>query len=135
MQNKIYKDEIDKAIVKNNETINRIQQLSTMLFKSDSLIVSAIGKNDYSIKEAKQISVKTNKTDEAIRFLEFAKTNNWTQQGFLEAIEYYQSSNDFHNNIDFNCRATFLSYSSPSGTHLIGIIMALSEILLTIPLT
>ncbi len=150
LQNKIYKDEIDKAIVKNNETINRIQQLSTMLFKSDSLIVSAIGKNDYSIKEAKQISVKTNKTDEAIRFLEFAKTNNWTQQGFLEAIEYYQSSNDFHNNIDLNGREIVgddpdnyydRDYGDSNvydrhkhGTHVSGIVRSISESAIIMPI-
>jgi subtilisin family serine protease len=64
-----------------------------------------IGNETYSIEEAKQMPNKTFKSEEAIRFLEFAKSNNWTQQSFLEAIEYYQSSNEFHNNIEYDGRS------------------------------
>mgnify|MGYP001285982824 CR=1 FL=1 len=101
----VYKNEIDKARSKNNETINRVGNLSRMLYQSDSLIASITGNKFYSLEEAKQISTKTFKLDEAIRFLEVAKSNNWSQKSFLEAKDYYQSSNDFHNNIDFNGKA------------------------------
>ena len=95
--NKVYKDEIDEAIIKNNQTTIRVQNLLKLLFESDSLIVSILAKKNYSLEEAKQISPKAVKIEKAIDFLEFAKSNNWTQEGFLKAIEYYKSSNNFHN--------------------------------------
>jgi len=147
---KVYKNEIEKAIAKNNETINRIQQLSMMLFKSDSLIASAIGKDDYSLEEAKNISPKSVKMDESLRFLNFAKANNWTRQGFLEAIEYYKSSNDFHNNVDFNGRGVVgdnpddfndrdygdsnVSDRHKHGTHVSGIVVSVSNSAVIMPI-
>jgi len=146
----VYKNEIDKAINKNNETINQVQDLSKMLFKSDSLIASVIGHNDYSLKEAKEISIKTIKIDEAIRFLEFAKSNNWTQQGFSEAIDYYKSSNEFHNNVDFDGRALVgddpdefndrnygdsnVSDRNKHGTHVSGIVRSISDSAIIMPI-
>jgi cell wall-associated protease len=146
----VYKNEIDQAINKNNETINRVQNLSRILFKSDSLIASIIGSNSYSLEEAKQISTKTIKSDEAVRFLEYAKSNNWTQQSFLEAIDYYQSSNEIHNNVDFDGRTIVgddpddfndrdygdsnVSDRNKHGTHVSGIVRSISQSVIIMPI-
>ena len=148
--NKVYKSDIDKAINKNNQTINRVQDLSRMLFKSDSLLTALTGKEIYSIEEAKLIPNKAANIDEAIRFLEFANSNNWSQQSFLEAVEYYQSSNDYHNNINFNGRDVVgddpdnfndRNYGDPNvsdrnkhGTHVSGIVRSISESAIIMPI-
>ena len=146
----VYKNEIDKARSKNNETINRVGNLSRMLYQSDSLIASITGNKFYSLEEAKQISTKTFKLDEAIRFLEVAKSNNWSQKSFLEAKDYYQSSNDFHNNIDFDGREIVgdnpdnfndrsygdfnVSDRNKHGTHVSGIVRSISKSAIIMPI-
>lgn len=148
--NKVYKDEIDEAIIKNNQTTIRVQNLLKLLFESDSLIVSILAKKNYSLEEAKQISPKAVKIEKAIDFLEFAKSNNWTQEGFLKAIEYYKSSNNFHNNIDFNGRSLVgddpddindINYGDSNvfdrnkhGTHVSGIVVNVSKSAVIMPI-
>ena len=147
---KVYKQEIDKAVNKNNETINRVQNLSRMLFKSDSLLASMIGNETFSIEEAKQMPNKSFKSEEAIRFLEFAKSNNWTQQSFSEAIEYYQSSNEFHNNINYDGRSIVgddpdniddrdygnsnVADKNKHGTHVSGIVVSIFDNAVIMPI-
>ena len=121
-----------------------------MLYQSDSLIASITGNKFYSLEEAKQISTKTFKLDEAIRFLEVAKSNNWSQKSFLEAKDYYQSSNDFHNNIDFDGREIVgdnpdnfndrsygdfnVSDRNKHGTHVSGIVRSISKSAIIMPI-
>ena len=146
----VYKNEIDKAIDKNNQTINRIQNLSRMMVKSDSLLIIATENEDYSIDEAKKLTSKSNEVDEAIKFLEFAKSNNWTQTGFLDAIKYYQSSNNFHNNVEFDGRAIVgddpddfndknygdgnVTDKNKHGTHVSGIVRNISKDVIIMPI-
>ena len=101
----IYQKEIDDAIDKNNKTLNRIRSLSKTMEKSDSILKVATGKDDYKIKDAKEIVPKSIEIDEAIRFMESAISNNWTESRFLDAIDYYESSNKYHNNIEFDGRS------------------------------
>tara|TARA_B110000444_G_C18845752_1_gene601865 strand:+ start:918 stop:2504 length:1587 start_codon:yes stop_codon:yes gene_type:complete len=147
---KVYKKEIDEAINKNNETISRVKYLYGMLFKSDSLISSTLGKDKFTIVEAKDIPIKTIKIEEAIRFLEFAKSNSWSLQSLSEASEYYQSSNNFHNNINFNGREVVgddpddfsdSNYGNSDvldrnkhGTHVGGIVRSISKSAIIMPI-
>ena len=100
----VYQNEIDKAIEKNNKTLGRIRELSMMMIKSDSILKIAMGNKDYSLEEAKNLTSKSLKVEESIRFLELAKSNNWSQSRFLDAMDYYETSNNYHNNLEFDGR-------------------------------
>ena len=85
----VYQKEIDDAIDKNNRTLNRVKSLSKAMSKSDSILKVATGNDDYKIKNAKEIIPKSIEINEAIKFMETALANNWTQSRFLDAIDYY----------------------------------------------
>tara|TARA_B100000767_G_scaffold272269_1_gene299574 strand:- start:477 stop:2087 length:1611 start_codon:yes stop_codon:yes gene_type:complete len=146
----VYKNEIENAINKNNQTIKRVQNLSKLLSESDSLISSILGKNRYSLEEARQISPKAFKIEQAIDFLEFAKSNNWSKEGFSKSVDNYISSNNFHNNIDFKGRGEVgddpddfndrnygdsnVSDPNKHGTHVSGIVLSISNSSLIMPI-
>ena len=139
----IYQKEIDDAIDKNNKTLNRIRSLSKTMEKSDSILKVATGKDDYKIKDAKEIVPKSIEIDEAIRFMESAISNNWTESRFLDAIDYYESSNKYHNNIEFDGRSIVgddpdnfndrnygdsnVDDTNNHGTHVSGIVRSISK--------
>ncbi len=139
----VYQNEIDKALDKNNKTLGRIRELSMMMAKSDSILKIATGNEDYSLEEAKNLSLKSIEIDESIRFLELAKSNNWSQSRFLDAMDYYETSNNYHNNLEFNGRDIVgddpdnfndKNYGDPNigdnnshGTHVSGIVRSISQ--------
>ena len=146
----VYQKEIDDAIDKNNRTLNRVKSLSKAMSKSDSILKVATGKDDYKIKNAKEIIPKSIEIDEAIKFMETALANNWTQSRFLDAIDYYKSSNEFHNNIEFDGRSLVgddpdnfndqnygdsnINDTNNHGTHVSGIVKSISESVLIMPI-
>ena len=54
----VYENEIFQAIEKNNQTISRIQDLSKLLLKSDSILSVSFGEN-YTIEKAKDLTNKS----------------------------------------------------------------------------
>ena len=118
--------------------------------KSDSILKVATGNDDYKIKNAKEIIPKSIEINEAIKFMETALANNWTQSRFLDAIDYYESSNEFHNNIGFDGRSIVgddpddfndqnygdsnVNDTSNHGTHVSGIVKSISESVLIMPI-
>lgn len=145
----VYENEIFQAIEKNNQTISRIQDLSKLLLKSDSILSVSFGDN-YIIEKAKDLTNKSVEIDEAIKFLELAKFNNWSEDVFSEAIEYYESSNKYHNNVDFDGRAILgddpdnfndkyygdnnVSDKNKHGTHVSGIVRSITKDIVIMPI-